>query len=59
MAVFPAASYPPIIYPFAVTSEAKQAEGAARFLTYLQSPQARPAFEAQGFTLLGSPRTTN
>ncbi len=59
VAAFPADSYPPIIYPFAVTTGAKQAETAGRFLAYLQSPQAQPAFEAQGFTVLGPPRTTN
>lgn len=51
--VFPADSHPPVVYPFAVTAEAK-GDGAARFLAFLQSAAARPFFEAQGFQILGS-----
>ena len=50
--VFPADSHPPVVYPFAVTAEAK-GDGAARFLTFLRSAAARPYFEAQGFQILG------
>jgi molybdate transport system substrate-binding protein len=59
VAAFPADSHPAIVYPFAVAVGARQAEAAGRLLTYLQSPQARSAFEAQGFTLTGASRTTN
>lgn len=49
--VFPEDSHPPVVYPFAVTSEAK-GESAARFLDFLKGAAARPFFEAQGFTLI-------
>jgi molybdate transport system substrate-binding protein len=49
VAVFPRESYPPIVYPFAVTRQAK-GDAAARFLAYLQSPAARAVFTARGFT---------
>ncbi|GJE16132.1 molybdate ABC transporter substrate-binding protein [Methylobacterium marchantiae] len=49
--VFPADSHPPVVYPFAVTAEAR-GNGAAAFLDFLKSAEARPYFEAQGFTLL-------
>ena len=48
---FPEDSHPPIIYPAAVTKEAKSAY-AKPFLDYLKTIQARPAFERQGFTVL-------
>jgi len=48
---FPEDSHPPIIYPAAVTKEAKSAD-AKPFLDYLKTIQARPAFEKQGFTVL-------
>jgi len=51
--VFPADSHPPVVYPFAVTAEAK-GEGAARFLDFLKGAAARPLFEAQGFRILGT-----
>ncbi|MFH6786082.1 MULTISPECIES: molybdate ABC transporter substrate-binding protein [Methylobacterium] len=50
--VFPEGSHPPVIYPFAVTADAK-GEGGPRFLTYLRSKAARRFFEAQGFTVIG------
>ncbi|SFU95431.1 molybdate transport system substrate-binding protein [Methylobacterium sp. 174MFSha1.1] len=50
--VFPADSHPPVVYPFAVTADAK-GEGGARFLAYLRSKAARRFFEAQGFTMIG------
>ncbi len=53
--VFPADSHPPVVYPFAVTAEAK-GDAASRFLDFLRSPAAKPFFEAQGFRVLeGSP----
>ncbi len=51
--VFPADSHPPIAYPFAVTAEAK-GEGAPRFLDFLKSGEARPFFEAQGFSVIAA-----
>jgi len=48
---FPADSHPPIIYPAAVTKDAKSAD-AKPFLDYLKSAKARPAFEKQGFAVL-------
>jgi molybdate transport system substrate-binding protein len=49
--VFPADSHPQVVYPFAVTSEAR-GEGAARFLDFLKGAAGRPFFEAQGFTVI-------
>jgi molybdate transport system substrate-binding protein len=51
VATFPADSHPPIIYPAAVTKDARSAD-AGPFLDYLKSAKARPAFEKQGFTVL-------
>jgi len=48
---FPADTHPPIIYPVALTSGASSPDAAA-FLAYIKSPKAKPAFEAQGFTVL-------
>jgi molybdate transport system substrate-binding protein len=48
---FPEDSHPPIIYPAAVTKDAKSAD-AKPFLDHLKSAKARPAFEKQGFTVL-------
>ena len=48
---FPEDSHKPIIYPAAVTTDAKSA-AAAPFLAHLESPQARSAFAKQGFTVL-------
>jgi molybdate transport system substrate-binding protein len=45
--VFPATSHPPIVYPIALTANAR-AE-AARFLVYLASPAAGETFKAYGF----------
>ena len=47
---FPEGSHKPVIYPVAATAHA-DAE-ARKFLGFLESPAARPAFEKQGFTLL-------
>ena len=48
--VFAANSYPPIIYPAALTKEAKP--DAAAFLRYLSTPQARTTFAKAGFIVL-------
>ena len=49
--VFPADTYPPIIYPGALTASSKNPE-AAKFLAYLRSDAAKPFFEKQGFSVL-------
>ncbi len=49
--IFPNDSHPPIIYPFAVTADAKN-DGGARFLDFLKSPAGKPFFEAQGFGVI-------
>lgn len=53
--VFPADSHPPIVYPFAVTAEAR-GEGAARFLDFLKGAAGRAFFEAQGFSVIPAGR---
>jgi len=49
--VFPPESYPPIIYPIALTTESKN-PSAVRLLEFLVSPAARLIFEKRGFTAL-------
>jgi molybdate transport system substrate-binding protein len=49
---FPENTHPPIIYPIALTKESGNPHAQA-FLNYVRSPAARPAFERQGFTVLG------
>src|SRR5262245_60252465 len=49
---FPENTHPPIVYPIALTKESRSADAQA-FLAYIRSPAARPAFERQGFTILG------
>ena len=49
----PQDSHPPIVYPVALTKSATGAEAKA-FLDYLLSPEAKPAFEAEGFAILGT-----
>jgi len=49
---FPENTHPPIIYPIALTKDSANPDAAA-FLSYIKSPAARPAFEKQGFTILG------
>jgi molybdate transport system substrate-binding protein len=53
VATFPENTHPPIVYPAALTTEA--ARGAADFLDYLRSTQARAVFERGGFTALAPP----
>jgi molybdate transport system substrate-binding protein len=50
--VFPEDTHPPIIYPIALTASSKNPD-AAKLLAFLKSPAAKPAFEKQGFTVLG------
>jgi len=52
VATFPADSHPPIIYPVALTKNSTNPD-ALTFLNFIKSPTARPAFERQGFTILG------
>jgi molybdate transport system substrate-binding protein len=51
--VFPADSHPPIVYPVALTVNAKP--DAAQYLAFLRSPAAKAVFEAHGFTFLPRP----
>ncbi|MFU8777539.1 MAG: molybdate ABC transporter substrate-binding protein [Roseovarius sp.] len=48
---FPQDSHPPIIYPVADLAN-RDMPAEAEFLAYLRGPQARTAFERQGFTML-------
>jgi molybdate transport system substrate-binding protein len=49
---FPDDSHPPIVYPVALTKDSTNPDASA-FLNFIKSPGARPAFEKQGFTVLG------
>jgi molybdate transport system substrate-binding protein len=49
--IFPADSYPKILYPVALLASAKPQ--AHKFLDFLLSSAAAPAFEAQGFSIQG------
>jgi molybdate transport system substrate-binding protein len=55
VAIFPADTHPPIVYPIALTAASANPDADA-FAIYLRSPEARALFEAQGFTVLPSPR---
>lgn len=48
---FPPDTYPPIIYPIALTANSKNPD-AAKFLAFLRSDAAKPFFEKQGFAVL-------
>jgi len=48
--VFPATSHPPIVYPIALTTNAKA--DAAKFVAYIASPAADVTFKAYGFARL-------
>ncbi len=52
VATFPEDSHPPIVYPIALTKTSTNPDARA-FLSYIRSAAARPAFERQGFTVLG------
>jgi molybdate transport system substrate-binding protein len=49
---FPENSHQPIVYPAALTKDAKP--DAKDFLAYLSGPEARAAFDKAGFTVLGA-----
>jgi molybdate transport system substrate-binding protein len=51
--VFPEDSHPPIIYPVALTKDAKP--DAAQYLTFLRTPEAKAIFERYGFRVLATP----
>ena len=53
VAVFPEDSHPPIIYPVALTKDAKP--DAAPYLAFLRSPAAKSIFERYGFSFLVKP----
>jgi molybdate transport system substrate-binding protein len=59
VARFPDGSHPPIIYPFAVTAGSGRVEAARQFIAALAGARARAIFEAQGFTVLVAPASTN
>jgi molybdate transport system substrate-binding protein len=48
--VFPEDSHPPIIYPVAMTKDAKSE--AAKYLAFLTTPEAKAVFERYGFRVL-------
>ena len=51
--VFPEDSHPPIIYPVAMTKDAKP--DAAQYLAFLRTPEAKAVFERYGFRVLAKP----
>ncbi|MEA1674210.1 molybdate ABC transporter substrate-binding protein [Nitrospirillum sp. BR 11163] len=53
VATFPVDSHAPILYPIALAKDSTSAQ-ARVFLEFVASPQARPLFEAQGFTVLSA-----
>jgi molybdate transport system substrate-binding protein len=53
VAIFPEDSHPPIIYPVALTKDAKP--GAAKYLTFLTTLDAKGVFERYGFLILARP----
>jgi len=53
IAKFPDSTHEPIVYPAALTRDARP--GAAAFLAYLRGPQARAAFQRAGFAFPGIP----
>lgn len=52
--VFPADTYPPIIYPAAILASSKNPD-AAKFFAFMKSDAAKPFFTRQGFTILAKP----
>ncbi|KLK91100.1 molybdenum ABC transporter substrate-binding protein [Microvirga vignae] len=54
VAAFPESTHPPIVYPAALTKDAANPD-AASFLNFLQSSQAKPFFERQGFNFMATP----
>jgi molybdate transport system substrate-binding protein len=53
---FPETSHPPIVYPVALTKDSTSPDAEA-FLAYMRGPDAKAAFEKQGFTVLNRPAT--
>ncbi len=51
--VFPEDSHPPIVYPVALTKDAKP--DAAQYLAFLRTPDAKAIFERYGFRVLAAP----
>jgi molybdate transport system substrate-binding protein len=51
---FPAASYPPILYPAALTAASRNADAGA-LLGFLRSTEAVREFTAQGFVMVAKP----
>jgi molybdate transport system substrate-binding protein len=51
--VFPDDSRPPIVYPVAMTKDAKP--DAAQYLAFLTTPEAKAVFERYGFRVLAKP----
>lgn len=51
VAVFPAGSHPPIVYPVALVSASRNPD-ANEFLAFLKTPEAAAIFRAQGFVPL-------
>ncbi|WP_367871501.1 molybdate ABC transporter substrate-binding protein [Luteolibacter sp. Populi] len=51
----PAGDAPEIIYPVAVCTESKHADGAAKFVTFLKSEKATAVFKARGFGIAQVP----
>jgi len=51
IAAFPPDSYPPVIYPIALTASTRNPD-AAKFLAFLRSDDAKPFFVKQGFAVL-------
>src|SRR5579885_371700 len=52
VAVAPASSHPPVVYPAAVLQRTKRPAAALAFLAYLSSPPARTVFEREGFLVV-------
>lgn len=51
---FPEGSYPPVIYPVALTKNSANADAQA-LLAFLRSDKAKPFFEKQGFDFVNNP----
>ncbi|MBC7156958.1 MAG: molybdate ABC transporter substrate-binding protein, partial [Rhodobacteraceae bacterium] len=51
VATFPADTHPPIVYPAAAMAESDNPLNET-FLDYLRGPEARAAFERQGFVVV-------
>jgi len=55
LGTFPPDSHPPIVYPMALTADARNPDAPA-LAAYLRGPAAGALFEAQGFTVLDGTR---